>query len=62
MKVELDIEGPVLQAVSLRLALENRTLSEVVNAWLKRASRQERTVMPGVDQPRAKVVKIGGDR
>lgn len=62
MKVEVDIEGAVLQSISLRLALENRTLSECINAWMKRAARQERTVMPGIDQPRAKVVKIGGDR
>lgn len=58
MKVEVDIEGPVMQAVSVRLAIENRTLSEVVNAWLKRAARQERTVMPGLDQPKAKVLKM----
>lgn len=58
MKVEVDIEGPVMQAVSVRLAIENRTLSEVVNAWLKRAARQERTVMPGLDQPKAKVLEM----
>lgn len=62
MKIEVDIEAGVLQSLLVRCAQERLDLSDVVTAWLKRAARQPRTVMPGIDQPRAKVVKIGGER
>jgi hypothetical protein len=60
MRIEVDIEAGVLQALLVRCAEERVDLSDVVTAWMKRANRQKRTVMPGLDQPRAKVVQLGG--
>lgn len=58
MKIEIDVEQGPLTALLLRCAQENVGLNDVLNAWIKRAARQPRTVMPGLDQPKAKVLEM----
>ena len=57
MKVELDIEHGLLSAVLLRCQREKLSLDEVVNAWLRRANRQDKTLLPTSET--RKVVNIG---
>lgn len=57
MKVILDLEQGVWTSLLMRAHEENISASEVVNAWIRRAVRQDRTVLP-TTEARAKVVNI----
>lgn len=58
MKVEIDVEQGVWMNLLMRAQQEKVSVDEVVTAWLRRATRQERTVLPTQDNHRPTVVKM----
>ena len=50
MRVKLDLEQSNWHSLLARCAEENIKPTDCINAWIRRAIRQKRTVMPGADQ------------
>ena len=46
----------------MRAQAEGIDISEWLNAWVRKSTRQKDSVMPGVEKPQTKVVDIGGKR
>jgi len=60
MRVTLDVEQGVWMNLLMRAQQENLTPDEVVTAWLRRATRQPRTVLPTAENYQSKVFQIKG--
>ena len=61
MRVKLDLEQSIWHGLLARCAEENVNPSDCINAWIRRAIRQERTVMPGADRDQVKPKQEDGD-
>ena len=57
MKVNVEFEAAILQPLLVRCQQEGVLLDACVNAWMRRALRQDKTLMPTVET-RAKVVNL----
>ena len=58
MKVTVDLEqGPWVNFI-MKCQAENTLPNEVLNAWIKRACRQQNSILPGVEKQWSKVVEF----
>jgi len=57
MKVTLDVEQGLWMSFLMRAHEENVSPDDVVSAWLRRATRQKRTLLPGLEE-RSKVLEM----
>lgn len=57
VRIDIDIEAGLFQQLSARCISERVDFHEMLNAWLRRANRQERTVMP-IPERAAKVLEM----
>jgi hypothetical protein len=57
MRVSIDVEQSIWTSLLMRAHEENLPVSTVLNAWIRRAIRQQKTILPTTES-RPKVVSI----